>query len=550
MKAPRLGPSALVAVLLLLSSSPWPWALAQVSFDTSIEHEITVHEYGFITVTEKVSFRNDGSAPSPMEGFEIRYPRSLAPSVSTHFVSPRGESLLQQDGNLTKLTVIPPTGEVLQPGSDTTFTVTLVLADALRDYAPNQYALTIPIVGTELPVSTIATAITLPEKTTLVGQLPGFSMTQEGERQIWRGNVSIDRLLPEIIFRAETASAFTILAFPKATREIIIHPLGEVSVRDHLEVLNLGNRSLTSLKLKPLIGNLSSITLVPTTEPPPLANPKTLNLLNDTLDLVSAFSRPINQGEKRVINIEYPYPRGLLKTDDRSLLLNLSIAAPVEGVVENYEIRVNHPPSFAASPIGGGLGRRNATHLEDGLVEVIIRPKTVWAVEEAMPVATGIFAATFSIMLLSRRITGTEASQRLRRGTELRRSVEEKVVETRRLLLDLSKSGRGEASRRTLDELRVRTEELKSRASRGQGEIGAELTREGGNLQRIYQDILEADREWDREVRGLLTAYRSYHTGGGRPESLKASIDEYTRRVNRAEERLAGQLERLTKELS
>ncbi len=536
----------LVSLVLVLNQTP---ASAQQALTASLAHEIRVHEHGFVLIVERISLTNEGRDPAAVPPFIIQYPKKLYSSIATYSAEPASVlPLIQAEGDRTTVSVTPPQEAVLQPGKSVTYNITLILADAIVPKAKDEYTFFAPIVpAITLPVGKVTINIILPEKNLLHSPAKGF--TQQGSKPVWTGSFDSVLAVQDVVFKAAVESTFTILSFPEARREIIVTPMGELLVRDQVKVLNLGNRSVANLKLVPLGGRLDRATIVPSTTPP-LTAATPVEIKNNTLTVTSVYSRPIDRGEQRTITIEYPYPQNLVWKDAASIRFEASAKSPVEGVVKNLEFQTIYPKTYAAMPEKLALSKTNAGYLSGDVLVATIRPKIMWAAGEGFTLATVIFAASFSVLFLSRGVVGGEVSQRLRLAAGLRRSIEDKSAETQRLFADLASRQRGQTSRRDLEETRARLEDVRVKVSKRLAEAVEELGEEGRNVEKILRELLDADREYDREARGLFNAYRTYHTSTARGDSLRLAVDEGNRRFGKTSEKLVEQIERLTKELS
>lgn len=537
-------------LFLLLLSSLQADVQAQSNLKVSFNHEISIHEHGFISITEQVSFINQDSSAVVVEPFEFHYPKSVSRSLAAMSAEPSPGSLrIQEEADFTRIIVAPSGSSSLQPGQSVTYRVTLLFTESIHERSQDEFYFTTSLAPqTNLAIENITTRIILPAKSTIIDAPRGFSL-QNGSKQVAQGSSKSDLSAQELGFKVANDSPFAVISFPNAKREISVDALGEIFVKEELEVVNAGNRSVTQIKLNPIGGSITALTILPTSIPP-LTIPATIRIENNTLIVNNAYPRLIEKGEKRIISYQYPYPSTLKQVEGSSVRIDPLAASPAEGVVKNYVFRLLHPQSFEATTGEKTLSLQNVGHVGGNAVDISLRPKAVWAAGEVMPLATTVFAVLFVGMYLARDFIGTEASQRLKSAAELRKLLGDKIAENRSMFSDLERLGGEQSSRKALEDIRTRMEESRSKSSRRFPEIGQELAKQGGNVQKAYQVVIEADREYDREARSLLNAYRNYLTSGGRSESLRSAVDETKRRLSKFEERVYEHLDHLTREVS
>jgi hypothetical protein len=529
-----------VALLLLFSlAAP---AVAQTGGGPviTLTHEYYINEFGFGLLNDSFTFQNNGTSTVQVPAFQLGIPDAIASHAAAFAVVPAtGFAQSRTDnGSLTTITVTP-NSPTLAAGAFSRVSLETYLTNVLNITAGSTKpfgALILLSPSVNIEVNTLNLIVALPNGGTLAPAPTGFislPATSPPTYSITRTNVTptISTLWSRL---TDTNQAFFLpVQVTSVVRTIIPSVNANPQVQDRITLRNLASYSISNLPLTLLSGATSTVTIVPWSTPPTI-NPTLVTLTNGALALTSApFSAPIQPGDNFTFAYVYSVPSSLVKASGSTVTISIPYDLPLQAVVGNYTVTTLLGSGMR--PVGASKTViTNATPISQGTTTVGYSVNPGWAADQAVPVASLLFAASFIVLALKR--PGSEEKEEDKEEEEnvtdmlpdLIKGLEDKIGLFSQFQTDVAGKAQGAVTRAQFTKIRTEIDALKTRATNRLNEI--RQTAGSKRFIDLLNQIQDAEREEDRTAKDLLNLYDQYHGKRMREETFRRLQSSYRKR--------------------
>jgi len=310
-------------------------------------------------------------------------------------------------------------------------------------------------------------------------------------------------------------------------------------VEDQFTVQNLAAYPIAQVQLHLLYSSLSTVTVVPDTEPP-LLNPQAVTLSGGVLSFATtSIASPLLAHSNITLTVSYPVPSSAMAVSGNTVKVTIPNTPFIGAAVANYTIRL--APAKGVSPIGtASFENKGATPLATGNVELSYSVSVGWAADQAVPAAALIFAVVFAMFAIQRpsaREKGEEEEKKSLETADVLKAFEDKTGLEKQYMEKLSSATKGSIGRAEFDRMRNEVNDLRGRAIQRFNELRKDLG--SGKQFDILTRVGEAEKEEDRAFRDLLNLYLQYHGSRMNEETFKRLQPNYRKRAESAVNRLS-----------
>ena len=551
-----------VALLLLLSLAAPAVAQTSGTPEVTLTHQYIINEFGFGFLNDTFTFHNNGTTTLQVPSFQLGIPDTVASHAVGFVVRPAsGYTDSQTDnGSVTTITVTPSSPS-LAPGSYATVGVDTYLTNILNMTAGSATpfgALLLLSPSVNIKLNTLNLLVEVPIGGTLTPAPAGFIASPDSSPatySITRSNPNSTvtaSILTQYAKVTDTNEAYFLpVQVTSVVRTIIPGTNGYPQVQDAVTLRNLASYSISSLPLSLLSGSITAVTIVPSASPP-VINPTPVTLTTGALSLSSPpFSAPIQAGDNFTFAMVYSVPHSLVKTSGSTVTVTLPYILPIQGVVQNYTVNVMLPSGMH----GVGETRTsvtNATSLSTGTTTVSYSVSTGWAADQAVPIASVLFAAAFIVLALKRpESEGKEEDEEEETRVvdmlpDLIKGLEDKIALFSQFQITVAGKAQGAVSRVEFNKIRNEIDALKTRSINRLNEI--KQTAGSKRFLELLNQIQDAEREEDRAAKDLLNLYDQYHSRRMREDTFRRLLPNYRKRWDAAANRLSDYLNQAQEE--
>ncbi|NWG09678.1 MAG: hypothetical protein HXX80_05170 [Nitrososphaerales archaeon] len=540
----------IIALLLIMPSISYR-AEAQVSIGeiSYFDHQMILNDNGFVLVNDTLVVVNEFESPATLPSINMTYPRELYDLIKAYSISPDGfvfEKTLTE--NSTEVTISPPQGYTIQPGDNVSISIRVYLVRTFSPIAGLNYSASIPLVpALSLPINRVDSSLALPPAIFFSTQHENFTSSVINNRWTLKGtfyNVSEGSFRTDIVkINVFEGTYFALLEFTEAKREFIISPLGSITVRDTITMVNYDNKTISKLKPDLLTEDFGGVMIIP-----PLVNPS-LNPSSDANNKQVDLGTGLKEGERYTLTLEYPIrSTDFMKARDGLLELFLPLKPPVDGVVYDYALKLVLPEGFSAYS-ETEESRANASPM-DGEQRMDIRLGLAWASQDIMPIASFVFIFALVALLIVGKPEMAEAAREI--DIMVREYVEtfKDRMATSKELADLyRKRQSGQVSKVEFKRTRQLLEERREKSLTRMNELKPKLVSLKPSLQEQLSKISDLHRDHDRVLRGLLNLYDQLYSKKVKEEVFDRFLPSHQRRINEIEESLSGGMDDLLHEV-
>jgi hypothetical protein len=547
-----------VALLLFVSlAAP---AVAQTSGTpvVTLTHQYIINEFGSGFLNDTFTFHNNGTSPVQVPSFQLGIPDAVASHAVGFAVAPAsGYTESITDNGTVRTITITPSSPTLAAGASTRVGVDAYLANILNITAGSATpfgALLLLSPSVNIKLNTLNLLVEVPIGGTVTPAPAGFIAspnTSPATYSITRTNV-VATISTQWAKVADTNQAYFLpIQVTSVVRTIIPGTSGYPEVQDLVTLRNLASYSISSLPLSLLSSSITGVTIVPSAVPP-VINPVPVTLTNGALSLSSApFSAPIQAGDNFSFAMVYSVPSSLVKTSGSTITVTVPYTLPIQSIVENYTINVllpsgMHPVGVTRSSVS------NATSLSPGPATVSYSVSTGWTADQAVPVASLLFAAAFIILALKRpEAEGKEEDEEEEERVtdmlpDLIKGLEDKIALFSQFQVSVAGKAQGAVTRAQFSKIRNEIDSLKTRSINRLNEI--KQTAGSKRFLELLNEIQEAEREEDRAAKDLLNLYDQYHSRRMREDTFRRLLPNYRKRWDAATNHLSDLLNMAQKE--
>ena len=218
---------------------------------------------------------------------------------------------------------------------------------------------------------------------------------------------------------------------------------------------------------------------------------------------------------------------------------------------QNYTVNVMLPSGMH----GVGATRTsvtNATSLSTGTTTVSYSVSTGWAADQAVPIASVLFAAAFIVLALKRpESEGKEEDEEEETRVvdmlpDLIKGLEDKIALFSQFQITVAGKAQGAVSRVEFNKIRNEIDALKTRSINRLNEI--KQTAGSKRFLELLNQIQDAEREEDRAAKDLLNLYDQYHSRRMREDTFRRLLPNYRKRWDAAANRLSDYLNQAQEE--
>ncbi|MDA4114655.1 MAG: hypothetical protein OK474_11475 [Thaumarchaeota archaeon] len=547
-----------VALLLFVSlAAP---AVAQTSGTpvVTLTHQYIINEFGSGFLNDTFTFHNNGTSTVQVPSFQLGIPDSVASHVVGFAVVPAsGYTDSVTDNGTVRTITITPSSPTLAAGASTRVAVDAYLANILNITAGSATpfgAMLLLSPSVNIKLNTLNLLVEVPIGGTLTPAPVGFIAspnTSPATYSITKTNVAATISTQWAKVTDTNQAYFLPIQVTSVVRTIIPGTNGYPQVQDLVTLRNLASYSISSLPLSLLSSSITKVTIVPSAVPP-VINPVPVTLTNGALSLSSApFSAPIQAGDNFSFAMVYSVPSSLIKTSGSTVTVTLPYTLPIQSIAENYTVNVLLPSGM--HPVGVTMTSvANATSLSPGPVTVSYSVSTGWAADQAVPVASLLFAAAFIVLALKRpEAEGKEKDEEEEERVtdmlpDLIKGLEDKIALFSQFQISVAGKAQGAVSRAQFSKIRNEIDALKTRSINRLNEI--KQTAGSKRFLELLNEIQEAEREEDRAAKDLLNLYDQYHSRRMREETFRRLLPNYRKRWDAATNHLSDLLNMAQKE--
>lgn len=515
-----------VVLLLLSASLPSCYAASPIGYVSELTHSVEVNRYGFMFVNDTLTFYNNQTSQVSVPEVTLTYPGIYYGRLLPYFVSDPGFHMsLYVDGNVTHIRLTPAREVLVDPRSTYNLTVSFSgVGLVFSNVAKLMYVNLALYPGVSLNSAKVSSKISIPADT-IFTLMEGYNVTETVESRLYNRTYFN---LPAGSYGFKNASLgllgqsnMAVIMVPKAERTIEVDDDGSVWVIDMVQIKNVGRQNITSLRLSMLNPNLLRINVVK-----PIGPDEEVDLdMYKQLDL----KNEVYYNETRSVTIKYPAPSNFTKMLNGRYAVNISAAPPIDGVVEEYVLKVSFPGEFASAQQPTVKVFKNANkYLREGF-EVEYEPKLFWSASIAVPAALLVLIVLVSMLSYFQK--GEEEEKKY--AAEFYDAVADKL-QVVSLTLELYEDRRlGRVAKQRFNVLKQEYVNRVSQTNTALAKASAALMKEDPEKRVRLEKILKLNRDLDQALKGVVSDYDRLQSGRiGReefdrikPESLKRVDD-------------------------
>lgn len=506
----------------------------------------TLTRYGFASVNETVSFTNNSTSPIVVPdvkiGFGGVYPLIAGTPLVTngYSVAPTGQEFTVSSGSKS-----------LPAGGKDSFTLSVLLYDATTKASNGSLVVSVlasPSVS--LKADRALLVMTLPPGILFSHAPAGFNAPEEAQANdtysrtyITPVTLNASTFQGVVGITPGTASDFHPIDVKSATRKISIAGDGSPLVTDSFTFINMGQTSIQSLTLTPLLASGGKITVLPPLEPR-LLGPYAATLEGFQLGITNPrIGAPINAGTGFTIAYSYPLQSKYYTASGGTIVVTIPNTPPLPAFVDSYSIVVALPNGVALTQ-GSGSTIEDAGPRQTGSTAFGYSVSVGWAVDDGIPAASLLFVLVFAGLFVSRSTMTveeeTEEESSTERASAMIKAFEEKTSMINGLWSEISGADPNDLSKAYFDEKRSRLDSFRSRALQRLNELKQKSTTQ--KFFDLLSQIHTTEREVERAAKDTLNLYEQYYTRRMRKEVYDRLQPQYIKRLEKAMNQLADEL--------
>jgi nitrogen regulatory protein PII-like uncharacterized protein len=528
----------IVAVFMVFAlAAPLLNANAQVSqgLEFSLENNPFIGDLGSISMNETFSVQNPTASAISLPPLTLNLPSEYDQKILDVIVSgPIDFShTVSREGNFVKLTITPRSSYQVPASSNVSIKATIATSILVDMFEFGKYRAWLPVFPTsDAFLKKVTTNLVLARGTTFTNFTAGLTRGdfQDFEAAVGvKGNVTSNDAIADYIYFEPRPDIilFTIADFSSVTRTIRVSTDGKVMVRESFKVFNKGVSAITSLRIFPAYAT-NNVTVIENRDPP-LRVPLVLTLVNDRIDMQSAYGLPIQYLEEKVIHYEYAVKA---TTDGSSLSVSIPAKSPVNSVVRNLAIRVEAPQNYKLLEGQNPTVLPIVTPLGTGSLEYKIRPSASWASANIFPIATGLFVITL-LSLAGYAMRGKEKTSEAQENLlSLVKAYEEKVSIIGSVIGELKTADIDKLQRSKFDGMKKDIALVRSKAGQRAADEKKTIIQKMPEMQKVLTDISNIDASLDRVVQQYLQVYEQHLAKRTTREVLRSAASKLEKDIN------------------
>lgn len=552
----RLAKLVVLTLFILILSYQTSFASSN-QLNVTLNHTFDLNQYGLVLVNTTLTISNTQSEEIRIpDTLEIAYSADIYEHLASFTVTGVEKSLVKVS-KIENLTVYKiKLGSKLKPNEEKRIsliqTLRLFVKPSTKLDRFEMNITTLPAIN--LNLSKVESNFIIPKKLVVEGIPIEFKRMDKNEREVLRAEYkNVSSKLPQVYNLTLQAnppeSELYAILVNKAVREIEVNEFGEVFVHEKITLTNLGTTELKKLKLNYLVDDLTSVTVEPAGDPPE-TNSFEVTLFGNVLDLSSGnfLDRSVEKEESFTLHIKYKVNE-LINAKDGLIELKIPNKLPIDAVIDLYLVKLKLPTGSKAINYEP-LVIKNASRVDEIEKKEIVFSYSIspaWVAEAAFPVATFIFLACFTF-IYTFRFKGEEEKKVERLVIELSKAYEDKVETTSSVVLDLIERGFERVSRRRLNEVRRRLEEIRVTTNAKVTELNIGKLRLSDEVRRLLNLVTSTDRDFDKVVRDLTNLYDMYLARRVKIDVAQKLLREQRRRLESISSNLLERLRLLRRE--
>lgn len=509
--------------------------------------------YGFATISESVSFRNNGTSEVSIPNLTFGFGNISSRIVSTNIT---GIGFTYSNSTRAGPYTVSGSGSI-QGGGNATFTFRALLngvVSTAKNGSLEVQILTSPSIGTR--VDKISNVVLMPTSTTFRSFPPNMNSNLTGSVNSYDSSAS--GVTPSAITAVRAISTLSIEDFHPlrvyfAERTLGTNANGNPVVTEKVRFLNMGNVPLTTLDVS-ILGPSTTPLTVWTILQPRLIRPVTTTLTSSggivlSLLAVGYPNNGVPAGTNFTLTYQYPLGASYYSVSGGQVTMNIPRTPSVRAFVDSYTI--DFALSQGAKAVQSPSGIFAANPWQTGTDRLAYSLSVGWAVDTGVPAASVIFLVLLIGLFASRTTAAEEAeTEEEESSTELAstmiKAFDEKTELINGLWPEIESKDPNELDKPYFDGLRSRLDSFRSRALQRLNEVRQKSTSQ--KFFEVVNQIHATEREVDRAAKDKLNLYQQFYLRQMRKEVFDRLLPQYTKRLERALDQLSDELHTVQRE--
>ncbi|MEM3403817.1 MAG: hypothetical protein QXJ17_04730 [Nitrososphaeria archaeon] len=497
----RSLPAIVLLFILVFNVSFIPSnALSTISSINTVRHTLEVSDFGLLLINETLVITNDLPSLASVPEIKLYYPSQYYDKMFLNLISDtRFNWSFANGGNLTTLSLKPTEEISLNPGEN--YSLNILLSVEGCTYFKESSLVEVNLVlypGISLPSKVVESALYTPFATSFQS-LEGYELKETPLKTVYSKrfeNVTAESYkFMNAKLNLPLTSDMIIVEVPKAERIIKVENDGSISVIDTLQIRNVSNKSVTSIKLDLLNPNAFKAMLLI-----PIGQEEEVDL-----GLFKQFTpkAPIEHNHSCTFTIKYSAPADIIKFLNGRYILNVTTSPSISTLVKEYIIRVEPSEGIRLlSKVDKKLFTNASPFVKDNFI-VEYEPKLFWSSSTSVPLALMILILLLGAFSYFQK--GEEEEKKFYK--EFYNLVQDKI-QLASSTLDLYEERRlGKVPKQRFNILKqeyvTRTGSLNSTLVKTAGE----LVKESPDKAAKVEKILNLNRELDQALKALVNNY-------------------------------------------
>ena len=553
----RLLTGALLLLLVLTLLPAMGSASAQSTSQVYVKSVYALDRYGFATVNESVTIKNNGTAaiqvPSVTIGLGTLSSDVVAANVTSGFSFGSPPSV---GGPFTVTS-----GQSIQAGSNVTFVLSTLVNNVVstaKNGSLEVLILSSPLVS--MKVNRIIDLVQMPVSTYFRSTPPGLTARLTGSNNTYSAtftNVTPSAAASVMAIAQSTVEDFNPLHVFLAQRTITVASNGTPLVTDEVQFENLGTIPLSQIYVDLLAPSTTRVTIVTATATEPvLLAPFSMSLSSGAINLATFVvgypSDGVQTDTNFTLTYRYPLSSKYYSVSGSQVTVNIPDSAPVSAFVDSYNITLSVPQGVEV--VQGAPAKLSAvTPWQTGTTTLAYSLSAGHFIEGGIPVASVIFILLL-IGLFAARTTAVEAEgeeeeteeSSSEQASSMINAFDEKTSLINGLWQEIEAKDPNELDKAYFDALRGRVDTFRSKALARLNEVKQKSTSQ--KFYEVVNQIQVTEREVDRAAKDKLNLYQQYHLKQMRKEVFDRLLPQYTKRLERALNQLSDELHTVQRE--
>lgn len=502
--------SLLVVVLLSLLAFSVSFvpsnALSTISSINTVYHTLEVSDFGLLLVNETLTITNNLPSQAAIPEVKLYYPQQYYGNIFLNLISDtRFHGSFAKEGNLTVLSLTPLEEVSLNQGESYSLNVLLSVEGCVHFKESSSVGVNLVLYpGISLQSKAIESTIYTPFATSFQS-LEGYELKETPLKTIYSKrfeNVTTGSYnFMNATLNLPPASDMIVVEVPRAERTVKVESDGSVSIIDSLEIRNIDNKSITSIKLDLLNPNVIKVKLIMPIGP-------------DEEVYLGVFKQftpkaPIEYNRSYTFKMEYPAPADLVKFYNGRYVVNITASPPINTLVKEYVIRVELSEGVnLLSEVDKELFV-NSSPFVKGRFVVEYEPKLFWSSSTSVPVALMILILLLGVFSYFQK--GETEEKKF--SSEFYNMVQDKL-QLVNSTIDLYEERR--LGRVPKQKFNILKQEYVARAGSLNNSLvrtAGELTKESPEKAARVEKVLNLNRELDQALKALVNDYDLLQAG-------------------------------------